>query len=128
MPLAVDYYLSRADTLLAGGGVPDFEAVKAELDTALDYASSRAETDRINARIDGIDKAVLLYKAQVAAASQNVEGYEAAVAAYREAARLTDDPIELEAIEARISVIEKAAADLKLRQAEEAAAQEAATE
>lgn len=128
MPLAVDYYLGRADALLAGSGVPDFDAVKAELYTALDYATRRAERDRINARIDGIDKAVLLYKAQVAAADQTLEGYAQAIAALQEAARLTEDPIEAEAIQARIARLEQARADLEALLAEEAAAAEAAAQ
>ena len=122
MPYAVAYFLAEADALLTQGNLPDFDAVKASLYTALDYATSRTERERINARIDGIDKAVLLYKAQITAAAQTLEGYEQAIAHYRDAARLTDDPIELEAIEAKIAQMEKASADVEARLAEETAA------
>ena len=126
MPYAVAYYLAEADALLAQGDLPDFDAVKARLCTALDYATTRTERERINARIDGIDKAVLLYKAQVAAGAQTLEGCEQAIADYRDATHLTDDPIEIKAIEAKIAQMEKASADIEARLAEETAAADAA--
>jgi hypothetical protein len=121
MGYAVAYHLAQADALLVQRGLPDFEAIKAQLNTALGYATVREERERIQHRLDGIDKAILIYKAQVAAAQQTLDGLDQAIHNYREAVRLATDPIEIQAIEAQIASAEKAYADIEARLAEEAA-------
>ena len=121
MGYAVAYYLAQADTLLARPGLPDFESIKARLNTALGYATSREERERIQLRLDGIEKAILLYRAQVAAAQQTLEGLDQAIDHLRQALHLTSDPIDIKAIEAQIAAVEKNYADIEARLAEEAA-------
>ncbi len=128
MGYAVAYYLAQADALLASQGLPDFESIKAKLNTALGYATSREERERIQLRLDGIEKAILLYRAQVAATQQTLEGLDQAIDHLQKALHLTSDPIEVKAIEAQIAAAEKNYADIEARLAEEAAQEVAAPE
>ena len=128
MPLAVQYFLAQADARLAGATVPDFQQAKAPLEKALEYATTSDEKQLIQARLDAIDRAMLIYKAQISAARQTLDGYDEALAAYRDALRLADDDADIQVIETRITAVEKARADLKARLAEEAAAKEMAAE
>ncbi len=128
MPFAVQFFLAQADARLAEAAVPDFQQAKEPLEKALGYATTRDEKLLIQARLDAIDRAMLIYKAQIGAARQTLDGYDESVAAYREALRLAEDDIDIQAIETRIAAVEKARADLKARQAEAAAAKTAAAE
>jgi chemotaxis protein histidine kinase CheA len=125
MPLAVDHFLARADAILAAPGIPDFQGVKQALETAMGYATHRSEKETIQTRLDGIDRAILIYKAQVGEARRSLAGYDEAIDNYRQALHLTEDEAGIQAIESRIAAVEAARVDLEARLAEEAAAAEA---
>ena len=128
MPFAVRYFLAQADARLAEATVPDFQQAKEPLEKALGYATTRDEKLLIQARLDAIDRALLIYKAQISAARQTLDGYDEAIGAYREALRLAEDDADIQAIETRIAAVEKARDDLKTRLAEAAAAEKAVAE
>lgn len=128
MPFAVRYFLTQADARLAEATVPDFQQAKEPLEKALDYATTRDEKLLIQARLNAIDRALLIYKAQISAARQTLDGYDEAIGAYREALRLAEDDADIQAIETRIAAVEKARDDLKTRLAEAAAAEKAVAE
>ncbi len=125
MPFAVNYFLAQADAILAAKGIPDFEGVKRQLTTALEYATQKSEKDAIAARLNGIDRAILLYKAEVEATRQSAEGYDEAVKTYRQALGLAESEADIQAIEARIAAAAAARDEIKARLAQEAAAAEA---
>ena len=128
MPFAVRYFLTQADARLAEATVPDFQQAKEPLEKALGYATTRDEKLLIQARLNAIDRALLIYKAQISAARQTLDGYDEAIGAYREALRLAEDDADIQAIETRIAAVEKARDDLKARLAEAAAAEKAVAE
>jgi hypothetical protein len=128
MPFAVRYFLTQADARLAEATVPDFQQAKEPLEKALDYATTRDEKLLIQARLNAIDRALLIYKAQISAARQTLDGYDEAIGAYREALRLAEDDADIQAIETRIAAVEKDRDDLKTRLAEAAAAEKAVAE
>ncbi|MDY0310757.1 MAG: hypothetical protein RBR20_01405 [Desulfobacterales bacterium] len=128
MPVAVQYFLAQADARLAEASVADYAQVKEPLEKALEYATSRDEKLLIQDRLDAIDRAMLIYKAQISAARQSLDGYDEAINAYREALRLAEADIDIQAIGTRIAAVETARADLKARIAEATAAETAVAE
>ncbi len=128
MPFAVQYFLAQADARLAEASVADYAQVKEPLEKALEYATSRDEKLLIQDRLDAIDRAMLIYKAQISAARQSLDGYDEAINAYREALRLAEADIDIQAIGTRIAAVETARADLKARIAEATAAETAVAE
>lgn len=120
-PLAFEYYVSRADALLEAPGLPDFEAIKANLQHARRYAVS-PELERLaRIRIDYIDLFILRYKAEVMAARGSQEGLDAAIGYLEQAENLAVEADEAEEIAKRIETFQ----GLKTQLAEAAAAAEA---
>jgi colicin import membrane protein len=136
-PLAFQYYIDKADALLEVPGIPDFEAIKKTLKTALEYGSSSELRDVAYQRLDNIDRLILDYKADVAASRGTIEGLTAAIGFLKEADKLTRDEVLEQRIAQKIAAHETAIAALEeqaeaeaeaARLAEEAAAEEAAAQ
>ena len=97
--LAFKFYISKADTLMEVPGMPDFVGIKSYLNRALSFASSDELQQTAHARINQIDRLILLYKADVAATKGTRNGLETALDYLEQAAKLTPDEIETELIQ-----------------------------
>ena len=77
--LAFKFYISKADTLMEVPGMPDFVGIKSYLNRALSFASSDELQQTAHARINQIDRLILLYKADVAATKGTRSGLKTAL-------------------------------------------------
>lgn len=98
-PLAFNFYLSKADALIAVAGMPDFVGIKSYLNRALSFATTEELRQKAHARINQIDRMILFYKADVAATRATAAGLEAALDYLDQAATLNPDEIETELIQ-----------------------------
>ena len=98
-PLAFNFYVSKADALMAVTGMPDFVGIKSYLNRALSFATTEEHHQTAHARINQIDRMILFYKADVAATKGTREGLEAALDYLDQAATLNPDEIETELIQ-----------------------------
>ena len=97
--LAFKFYISKADTLMEVPGMPDFVGIKSYLNRALSFASSDELQQTAHARINQIDRLILLYKADVAATKGTRSGLKTALDYLEQAAKLNPDEIETELIQ-----------------------------
>lgn len=98
-PLAFNFYLSKADALMAVTGMPDFVGIKSYLNRALSFATTEGLRQKAHARINQIDRMILFYKADVAATRGTAAGLKAALDYLDQAATLNPDEIETELIQ-----------------------------
>ena len=98
-PLAFKFYVSKADALMEVPGMPDFVGIKSYLNRALSFATSDDLRQTAHARINQIDRLILLYKADVAAIKGTRSGFETALDYLDQAANLNPDEIETELIQ-----------------------------
>jgi transcription initiation factor IIE alpha subunit len=80
-------------------GMPDFVGIKSYLNKALSFATTAELQQTVHARINHIDRLILLYKADVAAIKGTRSGLEAALEYLEQAAELNPDEIETELIQ-----------------------------
>jgi hypothetical protein len=97
-PLAFNFYTKKADALMEVPGMPDFIGIKSYLNRALSFATTAELEQTAKARINQIDRMILLYKADVAATKGTRAGLEAALNYLNQAAELNPDDIETEII------------------------------
>jgi len=98
-PLAFNFYVSKADVLMEVPGMPDFVGIKSYLNRALSFATTDDFRRTAHARINQIDRMILLYKADVAAIKGTRASLETALDYLDQAAKLNPDEIETELIE-----------------------------
>ncbi len=98
-PLAFKFYISKADVIMEVPGMPDFVGIKSYLNRALSFATTEELHQTAHARINQIDRVILLYKADVAAIKGTRSGLETALDYLEQAARLNPDEIETELIQ-----------------------------
>ena len=98
-PLAFKFYVSKADVIMEVPGMPDFVGIKSYLNRALYFATTEELHQTAHARINQIDRVILLYKADVAAIKGTRSGLETALDYLEQAARLNPDEIETELIQ-----------------------------
>ena len=125
-PFIFNYYVKKADELLEKPGMPDFEGIKTNLAKALPYASTEKLRTIAEARRNNIDKMILIYKAEVAVSKETLPDYEAALEYLKEAQTLDVDGSSSGLIQQKTESI--TASLLKLKEAEEKAAEETPTE
>ena len=106
-PLAFNFYVSKADALMAVTGMPDFVGIKSYLNRALSFATTAEERQTAHARIDQIDRMILFYKADVAATKGTRSELETALDYLDQAAALNPDEIESELIKKKKASIQK---------------------
>jgi hypothetical protein len=114
-PLAFKFYVSKADALMEVPGMPDFVGIKSYLNKALSFATTEELQQAAHARINHIDRLILLYKADVAAIKGSRSGLEAALDYLEQAARLNPDEIESELIQKKKASIRELLNMLKER-------------
>jgi hypothetical protein len=90
-PLAFNFYVSKADALMAVSGMPDFVGIKSYLNRALSFATTEEHRQTAYARINQIDRMILFYKADVAATKGTRSGLETALDYLDQAAALNPD-------------------------------------
>jgi hypothetical protein len=98
-PLIFTYYIDKADTLIHIMGMPDFIGIKTYLNRALTFATTDDHNKAVELRLNRIDRAILYYKADVAAGKGTLNGLEVAIEFLDQAASLEPDDIEAELIE-----------------------------
>jgi hypothetical protein len=98
-PLAFKFYVSKADVIMEVPGMPDFVGIKSYLNRALSFATTEELHQTAHARINQIDRLILLYKADVAAIKGTPSGLETALDYLEQAAELNPDEIETELIQ-----------------------------
>lgn len=106
-PLAFNFYVSKADALMAVSGMPDFVGIKSYLNRALSFATTEKHRQTAHARINQIDRMILFYKADVAATKGTRSGLETALDYLDQAAALNPDEIETELIQKKKASIQK---------------------
>ena len=106
-PLAFNFYVSKADALMAVSGMPDFVGIKSYLNKALSFATTEEHRQTAHARINQIDRMILFYKADVAATKGTRSELEAALDYLDQAAALNPDEIETELIRKKKASIQK---------------------
>jgi len=104
-PLAFNFYIQKADTLMEVPGMPDFMGIKSYLNRALSFATTAELSQMAHARINQIDRMILFYKADVAATKGTRAGLEAALNYLDQAAQLNPDDIEAETIRKKKAAI-----------------------
>jgi hypothetical protein len=106
-PMAFQYYIEKADTLMDVPGLPDFVGIKSSLSRAFSYATTDAMRATATARMHNIDRMIFLYKADVAASRGSVAGLAAARDYLKQAAALNPDEIEANLIKEKLNSIDK---------------------
>jgi hypothetical protein len=104
-PLAFNFYIQKADTLMEVPGMPDFMGIKSYLNRALSFATTAELRQTVHARINQIDRMILFYKADVAATKGTRAGLEAALNYLDQVAQLNPDDIEAETIRKKKAAI-----------------------
>ena len=126
-PLAFNYYLDKADTLLEADGLPDFEGIKAYAAQAETYAIDKSMRALAEIRSDKIDWMILVYKADMAMARGKLNDLEAAQDYLSDADRISADPLDEDIIANKLAEVDAAMVAEEAR-LEEAAAAAAAAE
>jgi hypothetical protein len=103
--LAFKFYISKADVLMEVPGMPDFVGIKSYLNKALSFATTEELQQTVHARINHIDRLILLYRADVAAVKGTPAGLETALKYLDQAAELNPDEIESELIQKKKTAI-----------------------
>ncbi len=98
-PLAFNFYISKADALMAVTGMPDFSGIKSYLNRALTFATTEKQRQSARIRINQIDRMVLFYKADVAVTKGSRTDLKAALDYLDQAAGLNPAEIETELIQ-----------------------------
>ena len=88
-------------------GSPDFAGIKKALNRAMSFAITTDMRKTVNAKIDSIDRMILLYKADAAAGRGTVAGLQNAMAYLKKAASLRPGEIEANLINQKLDSVQK---------------------
>ena len=117
-PLISNHYINKADALLNVPNIPDFDKIKAFLNNAMAYADTNEIHRSITARINGIDRNILLYKAEVAKSRGGITELEAALQYLKDALDLSTEKSQGTIIKEKINIVENTLKQLKTKQTE----------
>ena len=106
-PIVFQYYLDKSDAMIAATSSPGFEEIKASLQQAGAYAITADDRSQIDLRMKTIDRTILIYKADVAAAKGTPEGLQTARVYLNKAATLKPDEIEANLIQHKLESVQK---------------------
>ena len=124
-PIVFQYYLNKSDDMIVATGSPGFEEIKASLQQAGAYAITADDRTQIDSRIKTIDRTVLIYKADVAAAKGTPEGLQNARVYLKKAATLKPDEIEANLIQYKLESVQKQMESIRPELADKTKAPEA---
>jgi hypothetical protein len=116
-PIIFNFYVDKADTLLAVPGLPDFEGIKRYLNKALAYATTPAANEAVFSRLNNIELMILLYKADVSASKPTLSDLKKAKGYLSDAERLDIDDLKIDLIRQKMSAVDQQMAALKAKQA-----------
>jgi hypothetical protein len=116
-PLIFNFYVDKADTLLAVPGLPDFEGIKRYLNKALAYATTPAANEAVFSRLNNIELMILLYKADVSASKPTLSDLKQAKGYLSQAERLDVDDLKIDLIHQKMKAVDQQMAALKAKQA-----------
>jgi len=122
-PLVFNFYVQKADELLAMPGMPDYEEIRTYLKKALAYASTPELQSTAYARLDSIEFMTLMIKTNVAVQKKTVDSLEEALGYLKETRALELDPEQAALVKSKTESIEKMIVDLKAQEAAKAEAE-----
>ena len=112
-PLVFNYYINKADALLDVAGMPDFEGIEFYLNKALLFGTTDDLRKKAYARLNSINMMTLLYKADVAASKETIDGFKTALKYLKKAAFLDLDDSQNTLIKQKIESITAKIAESK---------------
>jgi chemotaxis protein histidine kinase CheA len=112
---AFDYYIGKAEALSKVRGVLDFDSIKSNLYKAIKFAPTMHYKKEAKTRLNQINFKFLVYKADVAAGKNTVEGCEAALKNLLKATPLGTDKAQKELLNIKTVKINKTIAVLKAK-------------
>jgi hypothetical protein len=112
-PLIFSYYLNKADAILEAPGIPDFEGMKYYINQAEPYAMTRELRDAADLRLNSMEKALLIYKADIAASKGTISDLEAARDFLYKAKAMNSDKVQSEALDNKIKTVQSRLNQLK---------------
>ena len=104
---AYQFYIQKAEALSEKKGQPDFEAIKTNLYKAIHFAPDRQHKNAAKTRLSNIDFLFSLYKADVAAGKNTIEGYESALTHLRSAATLATGTSQRDLLDQKTAEVNK---------------------
>ena len=104
---AYQFYIQKAEALSEKKGQPDFEAIKTNLYKAIHFAPDRQHKNAAKTRLSNIDFLFSLYKADVAAGKNTIEGYESALTHLRSAATLATGTSQRDLLDQKTAEVKK---------------------
>jgi hypothetical protein len=110
--IVYNHFMGEADTLLNEAGWPDFRKVNEYLGQAAAYAPTAESRMKVQARMNGLNFLVLLYKSDVALAKGGMADLESAQAYLKKAAEYASIDYQRELIQRRRMAVERRLAAL----------------
>lgn len=112
-PFIAKYYIDRADAVLDVPGLPDFEGMRTYLNKSLSFSITSDLEEAAHARLNKIDRMVLIYKADIAVSKDTISELKTALEYLNRANALGPDEMEsgliqqkIDSIRARMAVLE----------------------
>ena len=121
-PLVFNFYVAKADELLAMPGMPDYEGIRDYLHKAQEYAATPELRSAVYSRLDSIEFMTLMIKTNVAVQKRTVESLEEALGYLRETRALELDEEQAALVASKTAAVQKMIDELKAQEAAEAEA------
>jgi len=110
---AFNFYIGNAEALSEAKGLLDFKSIKTNLYKAIKFAPTSHHKKEAKKRLNKIDFMFLIYKADVAAGKNTVEGLEAALEDLSKAAALGAEKAQRELLDHKKAEITETLATLE---------------
>ena len=104
-PFIAKYYIDKADAVPDAPGLPDFEGMRTYLNKSLSFAITADLQKEAHARLNRIDRMVLLYKADIAVSRDTIPELKTALEYLSRATSLGPDEIDSALIKQKIDSI-----------------------
>jgi len=121
-PLVFNFYVAKADELLAMPGMPDYEGIRDYLHKAQEYAATPELRSAVYSRLDSIEFMTLMIKTNVAVQKRTVESLEEALGYLRETRALELDEEQTALVASKTAAVQKMIDELKAQEVAEAEA------
>ncbi|QTA91395.1 hypothetical protein [Desulfonema magnum] len=126
-PLAFNYFIQKADTLLEAPGTLDFAKINFYLNKAISFGTPE-NVNKAYERLKTIDLLILMNKADIAASKGTLAGFEAALKHLNKAALLVEKIVspkvkdnQVEYVSNKIELVKSLMAKLKAKETEKSA-------
>jgi len=125
-PLVFNFYVAKADELLAMPGMPDYEGIRDYLKKAQKYAATPELRAAVYSRLDSIEFMTLMIKTNVAVQKRTLDSLEEALGYLKETRALELDEEQAALVTSKTATVEKLIDELKAQEAAKAEAEAAA--